>query len=160
MQIQSMSMLKSLIPMDKNSQAEIDKNNNRKENFIRAHGRRKEATARVRLFSGKGITLVNEKPISEYFPGEVARNEYLKPLLITQTEEKFYATVKVVGSGKKGQLQAVIHGISRALNNVDEKTFRPILKKAGLLTRDPRVKERRKYGRAQKARKGKQSPKR
>lgn len=130
------------------------------ENFFGAHGRRKEATARVRLIPGKGQTLVNEKPISEYFPGEVSRSDYLKPFLLTQTEDKYYAAIKVRGSGRRGQLAAVVHGISRALNNADEKTFRPILKKAGLLTRDPRIKERRKYGKAQKARKGKQSPKR
>ncbi|OGD85480.1 30S ribosomal protein S9 [Candidatus Curtissbacteria bacterium RBG_13_35_7] len=124
-----------------------------------AHGRRKEAAARVRLYKGRGQTIVNNKPIEEYFPSHVAKNEYLKPFHLTQTIGKYYATIKVEGSGKIGQLGAVVHGISRALNLVDEK-YHPILKKAGLLTRDPRVKERRKYGRAQKARKGKQSPKR
>ncbi|KKR87675.1 MAG: 30S ribosomal protein S9 [Candidatus Curtissbacteria bacterium GW2011_GWA1_41_11] len=151
----------NLLKMDKDSQTSQEKSKNKKEeNFFRAHGRRKEATARVRLIPGKGQTIVNEKPITEYFPGEVSRQEYLKPFLLTQTEDKYYATVKVTGSGRRGQLGAVIHGISRALNIADEKKFRPILKKAGLLTRDPRIKERRKYGRAQKARKGKQSPRR
>lgn len=125
-----------------------------------AHGRHKEATSKVRLHTGRGQSTVNNKPVSEYFPGAVATSEYLKPFLITKTQDEFYAEVKVEGSGKKGQLKAVVHGVSRALNNADEKKYHSLLKKAGLLTRDPRVKERRKYGRAQKARKGKQSPKR
>lgn len=130
-----------------------------KADYIFAHGRRKEATAQVRLYNGKGQTTVNEKPISEYFPSEIAKSAYLKPFHLTQTLDKFHAVIKVLGSGKKGQLDAVVHGISRALNSADE-SFRPTLKKAGLLRRDPRVKERRKYGLAQKARKGKQSPRR
>lgn len=129
------------------------------QNYIFAHGRRKEAAARVRLYKGKGQTTVNEKPIWEYFPSEVAKSIYLNPFTLTQTQDKYYATITVLGSGKRGQLGAVVHGISRALFTADE-SLRPVLKKAGLLTRDPRVKERRKYGRAQKARKGKQSPKR
>lgn len=127
--------------------------------FYYAHGRRKEAAARVRLFTGKGQTLVNEKPIEVYFPLSVNKSLYLRPFQLTHTEGKYFATIKVKGSGKKGQLDAVIHGIARALTNADNE-YRSTLKKAGLLTRDPRVKERRKYGLAQKARKGKQSPKR
>jgi len=126
---------------------------------IYAHGRRKEAAARVRLYAGKGEILVNNKPIGKYFPSEAAKTEYLKPFHITETLDKYYATIHVEGSGVSGQLGAVVHGISRALNEADKK-YRPILKRAGLLTRDSRVKERRKYGLAQKARKGKQSPKR
>src|SRR3972149_7970349 len=127
--------------------------------FVVAHGRRKEAVARVRLFKGKGQMIVNEKPIEQYFPGEIAKIKWQRPFALTKSEGTYFATVKVKGSGKNGQLEAGIHGLSRALilTNPD---FRPILKKAHLLTRDSRVKERRKYGLAQKARKGKQSPKR
>ena len=85
--------------------------------------------------------------------------KWQKPFIITKSEGQYYATIKVKGSGKSSQLDAVVHGLSRALSLANS-DFRPILKKAGLLTRDPRVKERRKYGLAQKARKGKQSPKR
>ena len=126
-------------------------------NVFKAVGRRKEDSARVRLQKGKGQFMVNEIPIEQYFPNEAAKLE--KPFKITDTQGLYFATVKVEGSGKAGQLDAVIHGISRALILAQPET-RPALKKAGLLTRDPRVKERRKYGRAQKARKGKQSPKR
>lgn len=134
--------------------------NNKKSSYISTHGRRKEAVARVRLYTGKGETIVNGKPIEEYFPLETQKALYLKPFHLTKTEGKYWATIKVEGSGKKGQLDATVHGISRALNDVNREEFRSILKKAGLLMRDPRVKERRKYGLAQKARKGKQSPKR
>lgn len=127
--------------------------------FFSAHGRRKEAAARVRLFKGQGETLVNNQPIEKYFPGEVYRARYTKPFIITKTEGKYYATIKVEGSGKSSQVDAVIHGLARVLVIADPQT-KPIIKKAGLLTRDPRAKERRKAGRAQKARKGKQSPKR
>lgn len=127
--------------------------------FHYAHGRRKEAVARVRLFSGKGQSIINGNPIEKYFPSEIAKSRYMKPFYLTKTEGKFYATIKVEGSGKSGQLDAVIHGLANTLIKADAQ-FRPILKKAGLLTRDSRVKERRKYGLAQKARKGKQSPKR
>lgn len=126
-------------------------------NIFKAVGRRKEASARVRLQKGKGQFVVNAIPIEQYFPNEAVRLE--KPFKITETQGMYFATIKVEGSGKAGQLDAVIHGISRALIIAQPET-RPALKKAGLLTRDPRVKERRKYGRAQKARKGKQSPKR
>jgi small subunit ribosomal protein S9 len=127
--------------------------------YISAHGRRKEAVARVRLYKGRGQTLVNNKPIEDYFPFIVSKTQWKKPFVLTKSEGDFYATIKVGGSGKSGQLGAVIHGLSRALI-LENSEFRPILKKAGLLTRDSRVKERRKFGLAQKARKGKQSPKR
>ncbi|MBI4037549.1 30S ribosomal protein S9 [Candidatus Curtissbacteria bacterium] len=136
--------------------AEVNKS---KSNFIVAVGRRKEAVARIRLFKGTGEIIVNERPIDSYFPGATSKVRWQKPFLLTKSENSYSTTIKVSGSGKSGQLDAVIHGISRALSLADT-NFRPILKKAGLLTRDPRVKERRKYGLAQKARKGKQSPKR
>ena len=115
-------------------------------NIFKAVGRRKEASARVMLQKGKGQFLVNAIPIEQYFPNEAVRLE--KPFKITETQGMYFATIKVEGSGKAGQLDAVIHGISRALILAQPET-RPALKKAGLLTRDPRVKERRKYGRAQ-----------
>lgn len=124
-----------------------------------SHGRRKEAVARIRLQKGKGEITINGTPIEKYFPQEVSRVKWLKPFRLTKTEGQYYATIKVTGSGKISQLGAVVHGLSRALILANPK-FKPTLKAAGLLTRDPRVKERRKYGRAQKARKGKQSPKR
>ena len=125
-------------------------------NIFKAVGRRKEASARVMLQKGKGQFLVNAIPIGQYFPNEEARLE--KPFKITETQGMYFATVKVEGSGKAGQLDAGIHGISRALILAQPET-RPALKKAGLLTRDPRVKERRKYG-LKKARKAPQWNKR
>ena len=127
--------------------------------FTYTVGRRKEAAARIRLYKGKGQTMVNGTPIEQYFPTAVEKSQYLKPFHITESEGVYFATIKVKGSGKNGQLKAVIHGIARALDKANP-SFHTLLKKAGLLTRDPRVKERRKYGLAQKARKGKQSPKR
>lgn len=127
--------------------------------YFYGHGSRKEARARVRLYEKGGPMVVNERSIEEYFPGEVSKTYYLMPFKLTDTMGKYSATIKVEGSGKSGQLGAVVHGLSRALLSVNS-DFRPVLKKAGLLTRDPRAKERRKYGLAQKARKGKQSPRR
>lgn len=128
--------------------------------FIFAVGRRKEAVARVRLCKGKGEIIVNNQPIEEYFPGVMAKKLYTTPFEITQTEGKYYATVKVEGGGKSGQLGAVIHGFSRALAQADSEKLRPLLKKQGLLTRDSRTRERRKVGMGGKARRKKQSPKR
>lgn len=122
-------------------------------------GRRKEAVARVRLSLGNGQIVVNSKPIAEYFPSLVLQKLYLKPLEITKTLGKYTVSVKIAGGGKVSQLGAVIHGISRAIAKA-EPSLRTIIKKEGLLTRDARVKERRKYGNAQKARAKKQSPKR
>lgn len=137
-------------------QKESKKNN---QSFIRAVGRRKEAAARVRLYKGKGQITVNDKPVTDYFPLETEKTAYLKPFLLTKSEGEYWATIKVKGSGRSGQLQAVVHGLARALDKANG-DFHTLLKRGGLLTRDPRVKERRKYGLAQKARKGKQSPKR
>lgn len=145
--------------MEEKNNSSLKKTSASKKKYFYAHGRRKEASARVRLYPGKGQTIINDKAIEDYFPSAVFKTELQKPFKITQTEGKYYATIKVEGSGPKGQLGAVIHGLSRALNIADEKHHQ-FLKKSGLLTRDPRVKERRKYGKAQKARKGKQSPKR
>lgn len=128
--------------------------------YIFAVGRRKTANARVRLYSKKGENKVNGKPIESYFPGELAKAEYLKPLRLTDTEEKFSFSAKIMGSGLSSQLDALIHGIARALSKADVDLYRPVLKSDGLLTRDPRQKERRKVGTGGKARRKKQSPKR
>ena len=122
-------------------------------------GRRKEANARVRLGPGNGQIIVNGKSIAEYFAGPILQKLYMKPLEITQSAKKFTISVKVEGGGQVSQLKAVIHGIARAIAK-QTPALRTILKKEGLLTRDARVKERRKYGHAQKARAMKQSPKR
>lgn len=122
-------------------------------------GRRKEAVARVRLNPGNGQITVNGKPIAEYFRGSILQKLYMKPLEITQTSKKFTISAKIEGGGRVSQLKALIHGIARAVAK-QTPALRTILKKAGFLTRDARVKERRKYGLAQKARAKKQSPKR
>ncbi len=122
-------------------------------------GRRKEAVARIRLSEGKGQITINGKPITEYFLGEVFQKIYNKPLEITKSLGKYTISAKVEGGGQVSQLGAFIHGIARAIAKA-EPTLRVVLKKEGYLTRDARVKERRKYGNAQKARAKKQSPKR
>ncbi|MFZ5932954.1 MAG: 30S ribosomal protein S9 [Patescibacteria group bacterium] len=132
----------------------------KKQNFVFATGKRKEAGARVRLFKGKGENLVNGVPLEKYFPTAIDKALFEKPFKLTQTEGEYYFTAKIKGSGKAGQLTALIHGVARALAAADKDKFRPPLKKAGLLTRDPREKERRKVGTGGKARREKQSPKR
>ena len=123
-------------------------------------GRRREAVARVRLFSGKGETVVNDQPAKDYFPTVTEQVFLTEPLRVVNVVGKFYATVRVVGGGKKGQLGAVVHGLSRALAKLDPKIYRSILKEKGFLTRDSRTRERRKAGYAHSARAKKQSPKR
>jgi small subunit ribosomal protein S9 len=132
----------------------------KKPNYTYAVGRRRSAAARVRLYKGKGENVVNEKPIEKYFPGVVNKDKWIKPFKILDVADKYYVTVKVVGGGLQGQLDAVVHGISRAFDALDREKFRPVLKKAGLLTRDARVRERRKVGTGGRARRKKQSPKR
>lgn len=127
--------------------------------IISAVGRKKEAVARVRLSSGNGQININGKPIGQYFSGVVTQKIYSQPLDITKSIGQHTISIKVVGGGKSAQLGAVTFGIARALAKANP-DFRPSLKKAGFLTRDARVKERRKYGNAQKARAKKQSPKR
>lgn len=128
-------------------------------NTVATVGRRKEAIARVRLIPGKGQIIINGKPITDYFLGALMQKLYSKPLELTKTAGKYSISVKVEGGGKMAQLGAVVHGISRAIAKADPALRLP-LKKEGLLTRDPRAKERKKYGYAQKARAKKQSPKR
>ncbi|OGY26801.1 MAG: 30S ribosomal protein S9 [Candidatus Woykebacteria bacterium RBG_16_43_9] len=122
-------------------------------------GRRKTSVARVWLKSEKGPILVNDKPIEEYFTGPADKKIYEEPLRVVNRVGQFSGTIKVAGGGKSSQLGAVVHGAARALANSDV-SFRQILSKRKLLTRDSRMKERRKYGHAGKARKMKQSPKR
>ena len=118
-----------------------------------ATGRRKSAIARVRLLPGSGRIIVNGKPAQEYFGGRVIHQATLtEPLRLTGTGDRFDVTVRVVGGGVSGQAGAIRHGIARALTKFDEE-LRPTLKRAKLLTRDARVKERKKVGlkRARKA---------
>ena len=108
-------------------------------------GRRKNAVARVRLVPGTGKITVNKKDVEEYIPHADLRLVINQPFAVTSTEGSYDVHVNVVGGGYAGQSGAIRHGISRALlQNGDE--MRPLLKKAGLLTRDPRMKERKKYG--------------
>lgn len=131
-----------------------------KKKFVHAIGRRKEASARVRLYQGKGETQVNNQLIADYFPGKVAEVLYTKPFRVCNVLGKYYATVKLIGSGKSAQLEAVVHGLARALDKDNPEEFHPFLKKHQLLTRDSRARERRKAGQAGRARHKKQSPKR
>jgi small subunit ribosomal protein S9 len=124
----------------------------------RGTGRRKSAIARVRLVPGTGKILVNKRDLDEYLKYETLRVIVREPLLITDTMGQYDVLVNVKGGGFTGQAGAMRHGISRALLEVD-KELRPILKKAGFLTRDSRMKERKKYG-LKKARKASQFSKR
>ncbi len=121
-------------------------------------GRRKESIARVRLFPGKGVITVNGKTLDEYFGSEILKVIVNQPFAVTNTVGKYDVIVKVVGGGLTGQAGAVRHGIARALNEANPE-FRAALKANGLLTRDPRMKERKKYG-LKKARKAPQFSKR
>ena len=120
--------------------------------FNRGTGRRKNAIARVRIQPGEGRITVNEKDPLAYLGRRVLEMAALAPLRVTSTQRKFDVSVKVVGGGTSGQAGAIAHGIARALIKFDP-DFRSALKKAGLLTRDARMKERKKYGlkRARKA---------
>jgi len=121
-------------------------------------GRRKTAVARVRLVPGNGRIVVNGKPAEEYFGRTVLETMVRSPLVTVKAEDRFDVIANVHGGGLSGQAGAVRHGIARALLNVDEE-YRIPLKRAGFLTRDPRMKERRKYG-LKKARKAPQYSKR
>ena len=108
-------------------------------------GRRKKSIARVYLVPGTGNITINKRSIDEYFGLETLKVIVRQPLVATETDSKFDVIVNVKGGGYTGQAGAVRHGIARALLEVDN-DFRPVLKKAGFLTRDPRMKERKKYG--------------
>ena len=108
-------------------------------------GRRKSSVARVYLVPGTGKITINKRDIDEYFGLDTLKLIVRQPLVATETLDKYDVKVNVVGGGFTGQAGAIRHGISRALLTVDG-DFRPVLKKAGFLTRDPRMKERKKYG--------------
>ncbi len=109
-------------------------------------GRRKKSIARVYLTPGTGKITINKRDIDDYFGLETLKVVVRQPLVLTETADKFDVTVNVRGGGFTGQAGAIRHGISRALCKADEEAYRPALKKAGYLTRDPRMKERKKYG--------------
>lgn len=141
--------------------------------YIEAVGRRRQASARVRLYPlskrkeitirtktlKKGDIIVNDRLVSDYFPGKLQEKLYQGPLVATNTKDLFAVSIRITGGGVTGQLEAAIHGIARALDMVNTEYHTP-LKKRGFLTRDPRKKERRKAGHGGKARAKKQSPKR
>ena len=108
-------------------------------------GRRKSSVARVRVYAGTGKITINDRDIDDYFGLETLKLIVRQPLTTTDTAEKFDIVCRVAGGGVTGQAGAIRHGIARALLQYDE-NLRPALKKAGFLTRDPRMKERKKYG--------------
>ncbi len=108
-------------------------------------GRRKKSIARVRIVPGTGVITINGRDIDEYFGLETLKLIVNQPFGVTETQGKFDIIATVQGGGFSGQAGAIRHGLSRALLQADE-TYRPALKKAGFLTRDPRMKERKKYG--------------
>jgi small subunit ribosomal protein S9 len=140
--------------------------------FMFAVGRRRAAVARIRIYSKvsdglkfgeylvkKGDMVINGRNISQYFSGPVAKAKYEEPFTVTSSLNKYTVTARVVGGGSTSQLGAFVLGVSRALSAIDEAN-KPLLRKKGLLTRDQRVRERRKVGTGGKARRQKQSPKR
>ena len=122
-------------------------------------GRRKSSVARVRLYPGTGKITINDRDIDDYFGLDTLKLIVRQPLVATQTEEKFDVIVKAVGGGISGQAGAIRHGISRALVEADADAYKATLKSAGFLTRDARMKERKKPG-LKKARKASQFSKR
>ncbi|MGI6766697.1 MAG: 30S ribosomal protein S9 [Lentihominibacter sp.] len=122
-------------------------------------GRRKSSVARVRLLPGRGNITVNGKALDDYLPLEIVKREVQRPFEIAGCEGKFDVIAKVEGGGYTGQAGALRHGISRALCEADREAYRPALKAAGFLSRDARMKERKKYG-LKKARRASQFSKR
>jgi small subunit ribosomal protein S9 len=121
--------------------------------FYQGTGRRKTSVARVRLIAGEGEVVVNGRSLEDHFGNAVNLGEILMPFRVTGTEGRFNAMIKVEGGGTQGQAGAIRHGIARALLESDPEGARTPLRQAGFLTRDPRMKERKKYGlkRARKA---------
>ena len=113
--------------------------------FYYGTGRRKSSVARVRLYKGTGKVTINDRDIDDYFGLDTLKLIVRQPLVLTGTEAQFDVVCRVNGGGVTGQAGAIRHGIARALCEADE-DYRPTLKKAGYLTRDPRMKERKKYG--------------
>jgi small subunit ribosomal protein S9 len=152
--------IKKSVPMKVNKKPVVSATQHTaKAEYIVSIGRRKSATARVRLYRGKGQSMVNNKPVTEYFksvdPMGVAFNRAFGVVAATG----MYVTAKVSGSGLHSQVDAIVHGIAHALVKVDA-SYKDTLRKAGLLTRDARIRESRKMGTGGKARRAKQSPKR
>ena len=110
-----------------------------------AVGRRKKAIARVRLIPGEGNITINNRSLDEYFGLETLKTVVRQPMTATETLTRFDVVVKVIGGSYTGQAGAIRHGIARALVKADEE-YKPVVKKASFLTRDPRMKERKKYG--------------
>ncbi len=128
-------------------------------NYFYGTGRRKNAVARVRVLPGSGAITINNKELDTYFVLETLKLIVRQPLVATSTLGRFDVICNVHGGGLSGQAGAIRHGIARALVEADEEAFKPTLKKAGFLTRDSRMKERKKYG-LKKARKASQFSKR
>ena len=117
-----------------------------KKAYFYGTGRRKSSVARVRIIPGTGVITINGRDIDDYFGLETLKLIVRQPFVATNTLGKFDIIAKVIGGGVSGQAGAIRHGLSRALLQASESEYRPILKKAGFLTRDPRMKERKKYG--------------
>ena len=156
--------------MDKVEEKIIVVNKPSQKDYVFAIGRRKSSTAQVRLYKKdatvwgetlvkKGEFIVNNKPALEYF-GKGFDKLYSQPLQVANMQDKLAVSIQVKGGGKTGQLDAIVLAIARGLDKIDREKFHSILKKKGFLTRDPRVKERRKVGMGGKSRRRKQSPKR
>ena len=109
-------------------------------------GRRKSSVARVRLYQGTGKVTINDRDIDDYFGLDTLKYIVRQPLALTSTDQKFDIVCRAAGGGVTGQAGAIRHGVARALLQYDGENLRPALKKAGFLTRDPRMKERKKYG--------------
>ncbi len=116
-----------------------------KQPYFYGTGRRKSSVARVRVYAGSGNITINGRDINDYFGLETLKLIVKQPLILTETSDKFDVVCTVAGGGVTGQAGAIRHGLSRALLQVNDE-MRPVLKKAGFLTRDPRMKERKKYG--------------
>jgi len=116
-----------------------------KDNIFYATGKRKTAIARTWLKPGSGKVVINNRPLEEYFPCESARTDLMKPFVLTNTLGSYDVKVRIIGGGISGQAGAIRHGITKALIQADT-AFRQPLKKAGYVKRDPRAKERKKYG--------------
>ncbi len=116
-----------------------------KKPYFYGTGRRKNSVARVRVYAGTGKITINDRDIDEYFGLETLKLIVRQPMVLTETLGKFDLEIRVNGGGISGQAGAIRHGLSRALLQYNEE-LRPVLKKAGFLTRDPRMKERKKYG--------------
>lgn len=146
------------MPKVKTTKIEEQKTQKEKKKYIEGIGRRKTATARVRIYEEKGDFIVNDKPLNKYFMIERFIKTAFEPFELLRLKDKFAVSAKVSGGGIMSQAEAIRHGLSRALVKYDE-SFKKLLREAGFLTRDPRMVERKKYG-LKKARKSPQWQKR